>query len=82
MDSSEGVHMFQAAGLLPAGRAGLQPQPEPRPASPVDPPANVLSRPPITGLRWPQSTPYHAIAEKKRFVRKPGKFKNKGEGRQ
>ena len=82
MDSSEGVHMFQAAGLLPAGRAGLQPQPEPRPASPVDPPATVLSRPPITGLRWPQSTRYHATAEKKRFLRKPGKFKNKGEGRQ
>jgi hypothetical protein len=75
MDSSEGVRMFQAACLLPAGRAGLQPEPEPRPASPVDPPALVLSRPPITGLRWPQSTPYHAIAEKKRFLRKPGKFK-------
>jgi hypothetical protein len=69
------VHMFQAAGLLPAGRARLQPQSEPGPASPVDPPAPVLSRPPITGLRWPQSTPYYAIAEKKRFLRKPGKFK-------
>jgi hypothetical protein len=78
MDSSEAVLMFQAVGLLPAGRAGLKPQPEPGPASSVDPPANVLSRPAITGLRWPQSTPYYAIAEKKRFMRKPGKFKREG----